>query len=88
MFIVRFCYEKENAFSIVKYTTLFVLSKNIFNVSDEGQPIVSLQYKDEKIFRSQTKHIIKKINSVTKKLDELNVGVVPELKLTYVKGIF
>uniref|UniRef100_A0A1I8B2R8 HORMA domain-containing protein n=1 Tax=Meloidogyne hapla TaxID=6305 RepID=A0A1I8B2R8_MELHA len=56
-------------------------------LSEDGHPIVSLQYKDEKTFRNQTKHVIKKINSVTKKLGDLNVGVVPELKLTYVPGV-
>nr|CAD2179893.1 unnamed protein product [Meloidogyne enterolobii] len=71
VFIVRFCYDGH----LLDIRT------------EDGHPIISLQYKDEKTFRSQTKHVIKKINSVTKKLSALNNGVLPDLKLTYMPGV-
>uniref|UniRef100_A0A915MXB1 HORMA domain-containing protein n=1 Tax=Meloidogyne javanica TaxID=6303 RepID=A0A915MXB1_MELJA len=71
VFIVRFCYDGH--FLDIR--------------TEDGHPIISLQYKDEKTFRSQTKHVIKKINSVTKKLSPLNNGVLPDLKLTYMPGV-
>ncbi|CAK5127696.1 unnamed protein product [Meloidogyne enterolobii] len=71
VFIIRFSYEKEHSLSIV---------------NEDGHPIISSEYKDEKAFRYQTKHMIKKINIVTKKLSPLNAGVSPELKLTYFPG--
>nr|CAD2135083.1 unnamed protein product [Meloidogyne enterolobii] len=72
VFIVRFSYGKEHLLSIT---------------NEDGHPIISSQYKDEKAFRTQTKHIIKKINIVTKNLSPLNAGVSPELKLTYYPGV-
>nr|CAD2198686.1 unnamed protein product [Meloidogyne enterolobii] len=72
VFIIRFSYEKEHSLSIV---------------NEDGHPIISSEYKDEKAFRYQTKHMIKKINIVTKKLSPLNAGVSPELKLTYFPGV-
>jgi hypothetical protein len=45
-----------------------------------------MHYAGEESFRNQVKHLIKKINAVTKVLKPLNPKVVPYFKLAYHSG--
>lgn len=71
VFTVQFCYEKAHSFQIL---------------DDNGQPVVTLGYKDEESFRIQAKYLLKKINAVTKCLKKLKPDALPYLKLTYYPG--
>lgn len=51
--------------------------------SENGDPLVTMHYKDEESFRNDVKHLILKLNEITKKLKPLGPDAFPELKLTY-----
>lgn len=55
--------------------------------SDQGNAYVTMRYIDEKAFRLQTKHILKKLTAVTKRLRDLKEGATPYMKLTYYEGL-